>query len=72
MAIGVNQGMPINKVEYLVEDKEGSIWFSHEEGICRLSGDRVYTYVLTDRTMGHTGLEIDDMGRLWIATSRRG
>ncbi|MDL2221374.1 hypothetical protein LJC35_02335 [Parabacteroides sp. OttesenSCG-928-N08] len=66
--------LPSKRINHILQDKTGYIWFGTDDGLCRYDGYRVQTYqssyrnptLLLDNIV--TALEEDDKGRLWIGT----
>lgn len=72
--IGVDNGLPHHKVNCILQDKRGFLWFGTEDGLSRYDGQNftVYRHAPDDSTTlsGNivTKLYEDRDGMLWIAT----
>lgn len=69
------RGLPQNRVNDIVQDKEGFVWFAMLDGVYRFDGNSARHFELENR---HTsfeissppafGLFVDELGRLWVGT----
>ena len=72
--IGVEQGMPSAQTAPIVEDALGRIWVGTTNGLARLDGHSIRTFV-ADVADPHAlvsnsvdALSVDHIGRVWVAT----
>lgn len=59
--IGQSEGLLGNSVYAILDDHQGSIWFSTEKGIHRFTGDQFENYLFTQRTLDGNQDPISDM-----------
>ena len=72
--ISTNEGLANNKVNCIVQDHLGFLWFGTNQGLSRFDGNQMTTYYdepydstgLTDHLI--KGLLVDWLGELWIGT----
>lgn len=67
---GVRDGLPHGRVNQILQDRHGYLWFGTWEGLARFDGQRFVAYGTED---GLPNPVIDDLaedgqGRLWVAT----
>lgn len=69
--IGLQEGLPSNKVSALAEDQRGNLWIGTELGLSRFNGE-----YLTHYTIGNTAFDpyvsclyVDQGSNLWIGTN---
>ena len=57
-------------IKGIAEDKDGTIWFEHSDGISRLDGTSVTNYYESDGLISHDVwcIETDVNGNVWIGT----
>lgn len=76
--LDLEQGLSHNYVWSICQDREGFLWFGTLHGLNRFDGYRFKTFYhqpdhpngLSDDNISH--LELDEQGRLWVATWRGG
>jgi ligand-binding sensor domain-containing protein/signal transduction histidine kinase len=76
--ITINEGLANNKVNCIVQDHSGFLWFGTNQGLSRYDGYQMTTYYdnpydstgLTDHLI--KGLLVDRLGQLWIGMEGRG
>src|SRR5262249_27854427 len=73
-----DDGLPNNRVEAILQDRRGFMWFGTTDGLARYDGYRVVTYKhLPDNPNSLsnnivTALAEDTAGALWVGTRPRG
>jgi len=70
-----NQGLPVNSVYNIVEDKFGNIWFSTwGGGVCKFNGGNFTTYKKEHGLVSNyiRSITMDNAGNLWFGTSGGG
>lgn len=73
--IGIEDGLPSNKVFMTKEDKDGFIWIVTETGVCRYDGVNLKSYSLEKiedirkRTFVALYLDIDSKGKIWLISN---
>ena len=76
--ISINDGLANNKVNCIVQDHSGFLWFGTNQGLSRYDGYQMITYYddpydstgLTDHLI--KGLLVDRLGELWIGMEGKG
>jgi len=76
--ITTQHGLPQNNIRSIVEDKQGFLWCSSKNGLCRFDGYKfVYfqhlgnsPYVVSDNTI--SALALDSSGYIWAGTFSSG
>src|SRR5262245_32310139 len=73
--LGVEDGLPQNSVENILQDRLGFLWFGTQEGLARYDGYRFVVHRAKDRPgflRDHAVLSLiqDRQGDLWIGTER--
>ncbi|QMW04554.1 ligand-binding sensor domain-containing protein [Spirosoma foliorum] len=67
-----NNGLKLQLVQCIVEDKQGNIWFTTKlEGVCRYDGKSIINYK-PDNEGWFRGLLADKSGAIWVGTRYRG
>jgi DNA-binding NtrC family response regulator/ligand-binding sensor domain-containing protein len=69
-----SNGLPDNWVHWILQDRDGNIWFATESGACRYDGYRLTTFTTKDG-LAHNALRSmlqDKKGNLWFATQGGG
>ena len=72
--ITIEDGLPNNRVDCMIQDHEGYLWFGTKRGLCRYNGYEFKTYqsILNDSTSLRyhqiTSLMESSDGTLWIGT----
>ena len=62
----VSNGLPSNAIYSLLEDREGFIWLTSEEGLFRYDGDQFKSYRTKEQSSySGSGLIQDPLGRIW-------
>jgi signal transduction histidine kinase/ligand-binding sensor domain-containing protein len=76
--IGLEQGLPQNTVEAIVQDALGFIWFGTQDGICRYDGYsfRIFRADIKDSSALQSAsigtMFVDKRGTLWVGTEGGG
>lgn len=73
-SVTLKDGLPQSAIYAMVQDHQGYMWFSTGGGVCRYDGIefKYYTYY-SGFEAGHTqDIEIDNKGRIWVATFGKG
>lgn len=76
--LGIEQGLPQNSVEAIVQDKQGFMWFGTQDGVCRYDGYSFLTFrpKKNDSTAlqnaAVSALLVDKHGTLWVGTEGGG
>ncbi|MDB6024778.1 MAG: hypothetical protein JWM68_1001 [Verrucomicrobiales bacterium] len=69
-------GLPVNEIQELKKTPDGYLWMGSHQGLIRFDGARFETFYNTPtgpRIGTHMGpLELDALGRLWIAPDQAG
>jgi hypothetical protein len=66
-----SNGLPDNWVNWILQDRDGNVWFATESGVSRHDGYRLTTFTTKDglaHNMVFSMLQ-DSKGRLWFATA---
>src|SRR5262245_40926122 len=71
----VNDGLPSGRVQAIVQDQHGFMWFGTDQGLARYDGYRVLVYQHQASQPGSlsndnvTALVDDPAGQMWVGTS---
>ncbi|MEI9909583.1 MAG: two-component regulator propeller domain-containing protein [Bacteroidota bacterium] len=71
------EGLPGLEVSASLVDKNGMIWLATNNGLCRYTGDYIYSYHFLNKTpigsdYAITRMTADKTGRIWLATAGDG
>ena len=68
--VSIGQGININIVKSLIEDREGNYWMGTWNGIVKYNGDRFVSYTIDDGLSNNNILTIyaDSLNRIWMGT----
>lgn len=68
-----NIGSPLNDVDYILESKDGSLWFCTNNGLGRLDtqDENITYFTVTDGLANNvvTAIQEDNYGNLWISSA---
>ncbi|HEX2616591.1 MAG TPA: two-component regulator propeller domain-containing protein [Flavobacteriales bacterium] len=64
----LQNGLPSNTLYYLMQDRDGFMWFGTDHGACRYDGRTFRTFTTDDGLADNEVLEIhqDSQGRIWF------
>jgi len=71
------QGLPSNRINDIVKDRHGIMWFATDNGLARYDGHNIKVYQNSDDTTSISGniiraVHIDDDGTFWVGTKENG
>ena len=66
----IEDGLPDNRVQSIVEDDEGNLWIGTYQGVCCFDGKRFTTYAAAQGlfSLKHGWAAKDTTGKLWFGT----
>ncbi|KPN21478.1 hypothetical protein AO715_14910 [Xanthomonas sp. Mitacek01] len=72
--IGVLDGLPSNRVNDIVEDRQGYLWIGTRDGLARFDGIGFRVWRVEDGLRDNFvwAVHLDDQDRIWIGTRRGG
>ena len=64
-------GLPSDKVYYILKDRTGFIWFATNSGVSKFDGTTFINFSITEGLPDNTvfGLFEDSKGRMWVYSS---